>query len=66
MISDQTKTYKVSSDVCLVDCLIDKPKLYNIIREKGYELLEGKAKKGRDLLEVMNYIFDHTYSDREF
>ena len=54
MISDQTKTYKVSSDVCLVDCLIDKPKLYNIIREKGYELLEGKAKKGRDLLEVMN------------
>jgi hypothetical protein len=31
----------------------------------GYELLEGKAKNGKDLLEILNYATDIKYSDRE-
>ena len=29
-------------------------------------MLEGKAKNGKDLLEILNYATDYKYSDREF
>jgi hypothetical protein len=58
MVNDQVRTYKVSNNLCLINELVEKPRLYEIIRNMGYELLEGKAKKGKDLLEIMNFAID--------